>query len=43
MLPDDSTVAAIEYNVFNAVFSEYLWDINNAGVRVTQVLMRANF
>lgn len=35
--------AAIEYNVFNAVFAEYFWDVNNNGVRVTQVLMRANF
>lgn len=43
VLPDDSTVAAIEYNVFNAVFTEYFWDVNNDGVRVTQVLMRANF
>ena len=36
-------VAAVELNVFNDIFTEYLWDINNAGVRVTQVLMRANF
>ena len=35
--------AAVEMNVFNDVFTEYFWDINNAGVRVTQVLMRANF
>lgn len=43
VLPDATTVGAVELNVFNAVFSEYFWDINNAGVRVTQVLMRANF
>jgi hypothetical protein len=40
---DGSTTPAIEYNVFNAVFDEYFWDVNNDGVRVTQVLMRANF
>ncbi|MBK5297334.1 MAG: hypothetical protein JJE40_09255, partial [Vicinamibacteria bacterium] len=38
-----TVVAAEEFNVFNAVFSEYFWDVNNDGVRVTQVLMRANF
>ena len=44
VLPDGTTVVgAVELNVFNAVFSEYFWDVNNAGVRVTQVLMRANF
>jgi hypothetical protein len=43
VLPDLTTTAAIEYNVFNALFTEYFWDVNNAGVRVTQVLMRANF
>jgi hypothetical protein len=40
---DLTTTAAIEYNVFNAVFEEYFWDINNDGVRVMQVLMRANY
>ena len=44
VLPDGvTTVPAIEYNVFNALFTEYFWDVNNAGVRVMQVLMRANF
>jgi hypothetical protein len=38
-----TTVAAVNLNVFNALFSEYFWDVNNNGVRVTQVLMRANF
>jgi hypothetical protein len=40
---DGTTVAAVEFNVFNNLFSQYFWDINNAGVRVMQVLMRANF
>jgi hypothetical protein len=41
---DDGTiVSAVELNVFSNLFTEYFWDINNAGVRVTQVLMRANF
>lgn len=39
---DGTTVPAIEYDVFNNVFEEYFWDINNDGVRVMQVLMRAN-
>jgi hypothetical protein len=44
LAPDGTTeVDAVELNVFNLVFDEYFWDINNAGVRVTQVLMRANF
>ena len=44
VLPDDGgTTAAIQYNVFNALFTEYFWNVSNAGVRVTQVLMRANF
>lgn len=34
---------AIEYQVFDSVFSEYFWDVTNDGVRVMQVLMRANF
>lgn len=38
-----ATVAAVELNVFANVFTEYFWDVNNNGVRVTQVLMRANF
>jgi hypothetical protein len=38
-----SIVSAVELNVFNDLFTQYFWDINNAGVRVTQVLMRANF
>ena len=38
-----TAVAAVELNVFDSVFSEYFWDVNNNGVRVTQVLMRANF
>jgi hypothetical protein len=38
-----TVVAAVELNVFNNVFDEYFWDINNSGVRVMQVLMRANF
>ena len=44
-LASDGTtvVAAVELNVFNNVFDQYFWDINNAGVRVMQVLMRANF
>ena len=44
-LASDGTtvVAAIEFNVFNSVFDQYFWDINNYGVRVMQVLMRANF
>lgn len=42
--PDtQDTTDAIEYNVFNAVFQEYFWDVNNDGVRVMQVLMRANY
>ena len=36
-------VTAVELNVFANVFSEYFWDVNNNGVRVTQVLMRPNF
>jgi len=36
-------VDAVELNVFNNAFEEYFWDINNAGIRVAQVLMRANF
>jgi hypothetical protein len=36
-------VAAVEFNVFNSVFDQYFWDINNYGVRVMQMLMRANF
>lgn len=40
---DGVVVAAVELSVFNNVFTEYFWDINNAGVRVAQVLMRANF
>ncbi len=40
---DGTIVAAVELNVFNNVFDQYFWDINNAGVRVMQVLMRANF
>jgi hypothetical protein len=38
-----ATVTAVELNVFDSVFTEYFWDVNNNGVRVTQVLMRANF
>ena len=41
--PSGAILAAVELNVFNDIFTEYFWDINNAGVRVTQVLMRANF
>lgn len=37
------TVDAIEYQVFDSVFTEYFWDVTNDGVRVMQVLMRANF
>jgi hypothetical protein len=36
-------VTAVELNVFASVFSQYFWDVNNNGVRVTQVLMRPNF
>ena len=38
-----TVVAAVELNVFDSVFTDYFWDVNNNGVRVTQVLMRANF
>jgi hypothetical protein len=38
-----AVVDAVELNVFNNAFEAYFWDINNAGVRVAQVLMRANF
>lgn len=37
------TVAAVEINVFADVFDGYFWDVTNDGVRVMQVLMRANF
>ena len=37
------SVPAVEFNVFAGIFEEYFWDVNNDGVRVTQVLMRANF
>jgi hypothetical protein len=43
VLPDGTLVPAVEDNVFNALFTEYFWDVNNADVRVMQVLMRANF
>lgn len=33
----------VELQVFSAVFNEYFWDVTNTGVRVMQVLMRANF
>ena len=35
------TTPAIEYNVFSDIFDAYFWDINNDGIRVVQVLMRA--
>jgi len=38
-----TTVAAVEINVFADVFERYFWDVTNSGVRVMQVLMRANF
>jgi len=38
-----TTTAAVEVNVFNDVFDEYFWQVTNDGVRVMQVLMRANF
>jgi hypothetical protein len=40
---DGVSVPAVEFNVFAGIFEEYFWDVNNDGVRVTQVLMRANF
>lgn len=39
----NSVVAAVPLQVFDALFQDYFWDVNNAGVRVMQVLMRANF
>lgn len=39
----DVEVEAVELQVFDSVFTEYFWDVTNAGVRVMQVLMRANF
>ncbi len=38
-----TTTSAIEINVFDNVFDQYFWDMTNDGVRVVQVLMRANF
>ena len=38
-----ATVPAVELQVFDDVFQDYFWDVNNNGVRVMQVLMRANF
>lgn len=40
---DGVSVSAVEFNVFAGIFDQYFWDVNNDGVRVTQVLMRANF
>jgi len=39
----DAYVDAEEINVFASVFQDYFWDMTNDGVRVVQVLMRANF
>jgi len=39
----NNVVTAVPLQVFDSVFSDYFWDVNNNGVRVMQVLMRANF
>jgi len=37
------SVPAENTNVFSTLFNEYFWQVTNDGVRVAQVLMRANF
>jgi len=38
-----NSVSAVEINVFDSVFDQYFWDMTNDGVRIVQVLMRANY